>query len=134
MTWTDIEPVTAVMANVATVATAIVAVLFFAGYHHARRAKRRRLENHLKAEAAEWDRVRTGPYACTVPQLVHVLGMTETEIVDASFRSKCIFRRMSRREPGQMTLEYMSPDQIAEEREIELARRNARPSWWNVRI
>lgn len=134
MTWTDIEPATTVMANIATVATATVAVLFFANYHISRRAKRRRLETYLEDEAIELDRVRTGSAAYTVPHLVRTLGMTESEIVDASFRSKCVFRRMSRREPGQMTLEYMSPEQIAEEQEIETAKRVARPSHWNVRF
>jgi hypothetical protein len=123
-----------VAANGAAIATAIIAFAFFVQFHLSRRSKRLRLENYLKEEAAELERIRMGSSSRTVFQLMKTLGMTETEIIDASFRSKCIFRRASRGQSQELLLEYMSPKEIEEEREIERLTKTQRPSWWNVRI
>lgn len=134
MSMAEVELVSGILANVATFATATVAILFFAQFHLSRRSKRLRLENYLKAEAAETDRVRTGSSSRTILQLMKELGMTESDVVDASFRSKCVFRRMSPTQPPELLLEFMPPKAIAEEREFEQLRRASRASHWNVRI
>jgi hypothetical protein len=134
MSMEEVDLITGILANVAAFATATVAILFFAQFHLSRRSKRLRLENYLKAEAAETDRIRTGSSARTILQLVKELGMSDTEVVDASFRSKCVFRRMSRTQPPELLLEFMPPEAIAEERQFEEIKRASRPSWWNVRI
>ncbi len=72
----------------AAILTAIVAVSASGWYFRERRRKRRRLETYLKAEKnAGRDQGQR-----TLMHLVAQLGMTETEVVDCAFRSKCIRR------------------------------------------
>ncbi len=89
----------------AAILTACVAVLAYGRYLYERRQKRLRLEDYLKAEKeAGQDKGQR-----TVLYVVAQLGMTETEVVDAAFRSKCIRRLVSVDERGHakgLMLEY----------------------------
>ena len=121
-----------VFANVAAIATAFVAVIFFAQFHLHRRSQRRRLEKYLKAEEAEADRTRDEEGARTLLHLVKNLGMSESDIIDASFRSKCVRRLTSMDEDGKaarLLLVFASPAEIAEHKHSELRARQQRPSW-----
>lgn len=55
-----------------------------------RRRKKSLLEKYLRAESLNATNGRTGLH--TLVHLVVRLGLTEEEILDASFRSRCIFR------------------------------------------
>ena len=80
----------------AAILTAGVAVWAYCRYLGERRQKRKRLETYLKAEKeAGKDKGQR-----TVLHLVAHLGMTETEVVDAAFRSKCTRRVVSTDEKG----------------------------------
>lgn len=72
----------------AAILTAGVAVWAYSRYLYERRQKRLRLEAHLKAEKEAGQNKGQR----TVLHLVARLGMTNTEVVDAAFRSKCIGR------------------------------------------
>ncbi len=72
----------------AAILTAVVAVLASAWYVMERRRKRRRLEQYLKDEYE----ARRDKGQRTLLHLAANLGMTETEIMDAAFRSKRIDR------------------------------------------
>ncbi len=89
----------------AAILTAGVAVWAYGRYLYERHQKRLRLEAHLKAEKkAGHDEGQR-----TILHLVAQLGMTETEVVDAAFRSKCIRRVVSTDEKGHasaLLLEY----------------------------
>ena len=89
----------------AAILTAGVAVWAYSRYLYERRQKRLRLEAYLKAERkAGKDKGQR-----TVLHLVAQLGMTETEVVDAAFRSKCIRRVVSTDSKGHakdLMLEY----------------------------
>ncbi len=75
----------------AAILTAGVALFAYSLYLRERRQKRLRLEAYLKAEKeAGRDKGQR-----TVLYLVAQLGLTETEVVDAAFRSKCIRRLVS---------------------------------------
>lgn len=77
-----------IAAHWAAILTAVVAVWAYGRYVYDRREKRRRLENYLEAEKGlEIDRGQR-----TVMHLVARLGMTESEIVDAAFRSRHVHR------------------------------------------
>ena len=80
-----------VTAHWAAILTAGVAVLAYGRYLYERCQKRLRLEAYLKTEK-ETGRDKGQR---TVLHLVARLGMTETEVVDAAFRSKCIRRLVS---------------------------------------
>ncbi len=89
----------------AAILTAGVAALAYSCYLYERRQKRLRLETYLKTEKeAGLDKGQR-----TVLYLVAQLGMTETEVVDAAFRSKCIRRLVSVDKKGHakgLMLEY----------------------------
>ena len=89
----------------AAILTAIVAVWAYGRYLYERHQKRLRLEAHLKAEKeAGQDKGQR-----SILHLVAQLGMTETEVVDAAFRSNCIRRGVSTDEKGHasgLLLEY----------------------------
>jgi len=69
--------------SLATILTAVIAVLAYGQYQIGRFRKRKRLENYLFSE-------RGKPH--TLLHLVSELGMTESEIIDAAFRSRDIVR------------------------------------------
>lgn len=76
-------------ANVASIATAVIAAWAGITYLHRRRQKRLRLENYLRSETADNDGLRG------LTHLAAELGMTEAEIVDLAFRSRHIERLAS---------------------------------------
>ena len=79
------------IANVASIVTAIIAGWAGSWFLYQRRQKRLRLENYLKAEKESGrDKGQR-----TLMHLVAELGMTETEVMDAAFRSRHILRRVS---------------------------------------
>jgi pyrroloquinoline quinone (PQQ) biosynthesis protein C len=79
------------IANLASIATALVAVSVWWRITSDSKEKRKRLENYLKAEKeAGGDQGQR-----TVLHLVVALGLSETEIMNAAFRSKCIARTVS---------------------------------------
>ena len=80
----------------ASILTAIVAIWAYGRYLYERHQKRLRLEAHLKAEK----KVGHDEGQRTILHLVAHLGMTETEVVDAAFRSKCIRRVVRTDEKG----------------------------------
>lgn len=89
----------------AAILTAGVAVWAYGCYLYERRQKRLRLEKYLKAEKD----VGGDKGQRTVLLLVARLGMTETEVVDAAFRSNCIRRLVSSDSKGHaetLMLEY----------------------------
>lgn len=69
----------------AAISTAVVATLAYGQYQLGRFRKRWRLERYLKAEKGT---------SHTLLHLVAQLGMTETELVEAAFRSKVIRRKV----------------------------------------
>jgi hypothetical protein len=78
-------------AQIAAIATALIAGWAYGRYLYERRQKRRRLENYLKKEKdAGKNRGQR-----TVLHLVAELGMTDAEIIDAAFRSRCIVRKVT---------------------------------------
>ncbi len=89
----------------AAILTAGVAVFAYSRYLYERRQKRLRLEAYLKAEKE----VGRDKGQRTVLYLVAQLGMTETQVVDSAFRSKCIRRLVSLDQKGHasvLMLEY----------------------------
>jgi len=74
-------------ANIASITTALLAGAAYGLYQWDKYQKRMRLENHLK----HGEPGTRGPRP--VAYLVAELGMTDTEIMDAAFRSKCITRQ-----------------------------------------
>ena len=83
----------------AAILTAGVALFAYSLYLRERRQKRLRLEAYLKAEKeAGRDKGQR-----TLLYLVAQVGMTETEVVDAAFRSKCIRRLVSTDSKGYAT-------------------------------
>jgi membrane protein implicated in regulation of membrane protease activity len=100
MTWLQIL---GAVANLASIATAIVAVLAYWRYSVSRRDKRKRLEKYLRTER------ENGRMAVAVVHLVAELGMTESEVLDASFRSRHINRLSAPTldsAPSSISLEY----------------------------
>jgi hypothetical protein len=100
MNW--LQPV----ANLASILTAVVAALAYGRYLIDRRRKRQKLEAYLEAEkAAERDRGQR-----SILHLIARLGLTEAELLDASFRSKHIIRRIAanpvNRRAEDLLLEY----------------------------
>lgn len=73
-------------ANVASIATAAIAVWAFWRFGINWRRKITRLEQHLRAER------KNGRVAIAVIELVAELGMSESEIMDAAFESRHIIR------------------------------------------
>jgi hypothetical protein len=93
-------------ADIASIATAIVAVTAYSRYHYDRFKKRVDLENHLKSQAANAQGRVSG---LTILELVADLGMSESEIMDAALRSRHI-RRTATREmygvPSKILLQF----------------------------
>ena len=81
------------LANLASILTAIVAVIFYFGYQYSISKKRRRLEAYLKSEKEEASSGKQGLH--TIIHLMAKLGLTEEEILQASFRSKHITRKVA---------------------------------------
>jgi hypothetical protein len=77
-----------IAAHWAAILTSVVAVWAYGRYVYDRREKRIRLEKYLEAETA----AGTDQGQRTVMHLVARLGMTESEIVDAAFRSRHVSR------------------------------------------
>lgn len=75
-------------ANVASIATGVVAVVFYFRIRNDRSEKQRRLENYLKAAKEAGNANRPVLY------LMAELGMSEADIMDAAFRSRHINRRI----------------------------------------
>lgn len=71
-------------ANWAAILTAVVAVWAYGFYHFERCRKRSKLESYLKAEKEK--KVDRGQR--TVLHLVAHLNMSESDVLDAAFRSK----------------------------------------------
>ena len=79
------------IANIAAILTAMVAVFGYGYYRFDQWHKRHRLENYLKSEKENAaDRGQR-----TLLHLMAKLGMTEAELLQASFRSKHISRKIS---------------------------------------
>lgn len=96
------------VANGASIATAVIAALAFFQFHWIRRSRRRRTEKLLKLGA----RSRRQPWR-TVRGLSIELGIGENEIIDASHRSRKIARLPVNDEAGMaigMLLAWDSPE------------------------
>jgi hypothetical protein len=85
MTWLE------VCANIAAILTAIVAGLAWGAYRYDLYRKRKRLEAYLKAEKEKG----TDKGQRTMLHLMVRLGLTEAEVMQASFRSKHLIRRIA---------------------------------------
>ena len=77
------------LANVASIVTAVVAAWVALYYWHDRCAKQKRLEQYLKAEHE-----KSNALAHTIVHLMAKLGMTEAEILRASFASPHIVHKI----------------------------------------
>jgi hypothetical protein len=95
------------LGNVAAIATSIVAVLAYGLFLHDRRRKRLRLESYLKEERGHgYDQGQQ-----TLVHLVANVGMSETKIMDAAFRSKKIRRTVDNQgKADKLLLEYDGED------------------------
>jgi hypothetical protein len=82
-----------VIADIGAILTAGVAVVGGGYLWRDRRGKQTKLENYLKAEKQNASRGDKGQRS--ILHLMARLGMTEGEVLQASFRSKCIERRLS---------------------------------------
>lgn len=78
-------------ANIASITTAVIAGIAYGRYSLDKREKRLRLENYLKQEKV----TRKDQGQRSVMHLVAELGMTETEIIDAAFKSQHIVRKVT---------------------------------------
>ncbi|MCM5557517.1 hypothetical protein [Pleomorphomonas sp. JP5] len=79
------ESATAIIANLAAIATAIVAVWAWASYLLKRRRHRKALETYLQQAKGDQDSGRR-----TALHLMAHLGMTEAQVLEAAFASKHI--------------------------------------------
>ena len=96
-------------ANLASILTAVVATGAAVFYWFDRRSKRIRLEQYLKAKKS----TNSPEYIHSVIHLMAELGMTEAEILHASFVSRYIVRR-TQTDPKtnlatQLLFEYENP-------------------------
>lgn len=81
--------------NIATTVTAVVAAGYWASVKTSRTRRRKRLETYLKREKDQGgDKGQR-----TLLHLMANVGLTETEILQASFESPCIRRRLTKTEP-----------------------------------
>ncbi|RWD51230.1 MAG: hypothetical protein EOS25_13940 [Mesorhizobium sp.] len=98
-----------VVANVAATATAVIAGWAWGWYQFDRCRKRKRLVDYLREEKlAGGDQGQR-----TLLHLIANLGMSESEIMDAAFRSKVISRHVSMDPQGRadrLFLEYDGDD------------------------
>jgi hypothetical protein len=100
-------------ADAAAIVTLALAVSGYGWYRWERRQKRVRLERHLREEI-DLDPCRS---CRSLPELVAQLGMSETDILDASFRSRHIRRSASpnmQGNPPQVLLEWTSGSEDAD--------------------
>ena len=89
------QRVMGIAANWAQILTAVVAVIFYVQYLWERCQKQARLESYLKEEKAKGDKGQR-----SLPHLVARLGMSESDILDAAFRSKRVHRVTDKDEDG----------------------------------
>jgi hypothetical protein len=81
------------LANLATILTATVAVFWFGHAVFDRRRKRRKLEDYLLSKWRGYDaKTDKGHYRHTIVHLMTELGLTQDEVLQASFRSSKIKR------------------------------------------
>lgn len=92
-----------VLANISAILTALVAVFFFCTYKYEQRQKEKSLESYLKLEKEMGIKTATNDGRRTILHLVEKLGLTESEILQISFRSKCINRFVSPENSGRAT-------------------------------
>jgi hypothetical protein len=79
------------IANIAAIFTAAIAVFGYGAYRLDQNGKRKRLENYLKAEKSKGkDRGQR-----SLLHLMANVGMTEAELIQASFRSHHIDRKIA---------------------------------------
>lgn len=93
-------------ADAASILTALTAAWAYGSYRIGRYQKRRRLEDHLRDLPK---RAPSDDYKPTVLDLAAALGMTETEVTDAAFRSKRIERHTTTpmfSAPAKLTFSY----------------------------
>ena len=82
------------IANIAAILTAIIAVFGYGAYRWDQSRKRQRLESYLKVEKTK-DKDRGQR---SLLHLMAEVGMTEAELIQASFRSKHIARKIAKDE------------------------------------
>lgn len=81
-----------ILANIAAILTAVIAAFGYGAYRWDQRKKREKLENYLKAEkATDKDQGQR-----SLLHLMANVGMTEAELIQASFRSKQIKRKIAK--------------------------------------
>lgn len=79
------------VANIAAILTAIIAVLGYGAYRWDQRKKRKKMEEYLKAEKD----AGKGRGQRSLLHLMANVGMTEAELIQASFRSNHIERKIA---------------------------------------
>jgi hypothetical protein len=95
-----------VAANISQVITGVIAVWAILAYEYRIWSKRTKLEEYLKAEKA----TGTDKGQHTALHLMAKLGLTQDEVLQASFRSKVIARRLKVGDDGlasQILFEYI---------------------------
>jgi len=97
-------------AQIATIATAFVAVLASIRFFFVLWKKRLRLEAYLKAKkTGDIEDAGRESAKCTVTELMADLAMTEADVMDAAFRSRVIKRMATPAlfgAPSRILLEY----------------------------
>lgn len=81
-----------VLANVSAILTAVVAVFAYGSYRWSQYQKCQRLESYLKSEKAK----STNRGQRSLLHLMAKVGMTEAELIQASFRSTHIDRKIAK--------------------------------------
>jgi hypothetical protein len=92
--------------SIATILTALVAVIGYGLYLWDKRAKRVRLEEYLRKLKEKPDG-STDKGQRTVLHLVARVGMTEADVVDATFRSKHLKRKVGIGADGNANVLYV---------------------------
>lgn len=93
------------LASAASIVTAMTALWAYLSYQAGRYRKRRRLEAYLLASR----RTGSDPWKPTLLDASAALGMTESEVMDAAFRSSHVHRDTSTAmfgAPAQLRLSY----------------------------
>jgi hypothetical protein len=78
-----------ILANIASILTAFIAVIFWVNYKCEFKTKMEKLETYLKNEKLKEDKGQR-----SILHLVANVGLTESEIIQASFKSGHIKRRL----------------------------------------
>jgi hypothetical protein len=89
-----------ILANIAQSVTGIIAVTFWCSCKWEFRKKIRRLENHLKEEFHRYGGKRT------ILHIIAETGLTESEIIQASFKSRFI-KRHKQLDDGKQTVKIL---------------------------